>query len=150
MRAVSFETALERVGYGRFQRRLLVICGLGWAADAMEVLLVSFALPAMSAEWGLSTGQKSLLATAIFLGMFAGAVFWGRLSDRIGRRLGFILTIAFDSLFGLLSAFSPSFGVFLLLRVFNRLWRRRNASGGLRDVRRIPAGEKTRLAPGDP
>mgnify|MGYP000848832651 CR=1 FL=1 len=117
MRALSFDSALESVGYGRFQRRLLVICGLGWAADAMEVLLVSFALPAMSAEWGLSTGQKSLLATAIFLGMFAGAVFWGRLSDKIGRRLGFILTIAFDSLFGLLSAFAPSFSIFLILRV---------------------------------
>ena len=117
MRAVSFETALERVGYGRFQRRLLVVCGLGWAADAMEVLLVSFALPVMSVEWGLSTGQKGLLATAIFLGMLAGSVFWGRLSDKVGRRLGFILTIAFDSLFGLLSAFAPSFGVFLFLRV---------------------------------
>ncbi len=117
MRKFSFEEALQRVGYGRFQRRLLVICGLGWAADAMEVLLVSFALPAMSQEWSLTVAQKSLLSTAIFLGMLVGAVFWGRLSDRIGRRAGFVLTIAIDSLFGLASAFAPGFGWFVALRV---------------------------------
>ncbi|MBU1080399.1 MAG: MFS transporter, partial [Spirochaetes bacterium] len=116
MRSVSFDEALERAGYGRFQRRLLVICGLGWAADAMEVLLVSFALPAMAAEWSLSAAQKGLLATAIFLGMLAGAVFWGRLSDLIGRKAGFILTVAIDSAFGLASAFAPGFAWFLVLR----------------------------------
>lgn len=116
MRFVSYERALEKIGYGRFQRRLLWICGLGWAADAMEVLLVSFALPAVAAEWRLSAAQKGLLGTAIFVGMFAGALFWGRLSDRIGRKAGFILTIAFDSLFGLASAFAPSFGWLLVLR----------------------------------
>lgn len=116
MQRVGYERALESVGYGRFQRRLLWICGFGWAADAMEVLLVSFALPAMSAEWGLSAAQKSLLATAIFIGMFVGAVFWGRLSDKIGRKAGFILTIAFDSLFGLASAFAPSFVWLVVLR----------------------------------
>jgi putative MFS transporter len=117
MRVVSFDSALESVGYGRFQRRLLVVCGLGWAADAMEVLLISFALPAMAGEWALTAAQKSLLGMAIFFGMLAGAVFWGRLSDRVGRKAGFILTIAFDSVFGLLSAFAPSFGWFLALRV---------------------------------
>jgi putative MFS transporter len=116
MRFVSYERALEKVGYGRFQRRLLWICGFGWAADAMEVLLVSFAMPAMAAEWKLSAAQKGLLGTAIFIGMFAGAVFWGRLSDRIGRKTGFILTIAADSLFGLASAFAPSFAWLLILR----------------------------------
>lgn len=116
MRSVSFDQALEAAGYGRFQRRLLVICGLGWAADAMEVLLVSFALPAMAAEWALSPFQKSALATSIFIGMLAGAVFWGRLADRIGRKAGFILTIAIDSIFGLASAFAPGFSSFLILR----------------------------------
>ncbi len=117
MQSVSYDEALERVGFGRFQRRLLLVCGLGWAADAMEVLLVSFAMPAMAAEWSLSVFQKSLLATAIFVGMLIGALFWGRICDRIGRRVGFVLTIAFYSLFGFLSAFSPSFEWFLVLRL---------------------------------
>ncbi|WP_448594735.1 MFS transporter [Thermoflexus hugenholtzii] len=112
----TFEEAIDRVGLGRFQYKLMAICGAGWAADAMEVLLISFALPAIRQEWGLSTAQAGLLGTAIFLGMLAGAWFWGTLSDRIGRKLGFILTVLIDSGFGLLSAFSPNFATLVLLR----------------------------------
>jgi len=117
MRAFSYEEALAKVGYGTFQRKLLLICGLGWAADAMEVLLVSFAMPSMKAEWSLSNAQTGFLATAIFIGMLAGALFWGRLADKVGRKVCFMLTIAFYSLFGALSALSPSFVWFLALRI---------------------------------
>jgi putative MFS transporter len=117
MRHLSLDPLVEQVGYGRFQRRLLWVCGLGWAADAMEVMLVSFALPAMAAEWALSAAQKGLLATALFVGMLAGALIWGRLSDLVGRKWGFMATIGIDSVFGLLSAFSPNFSVFLVLRM---------------------------------
>ncbi len=112
----TLDHAVEQVGYGRFQTRLMLLCGLGWAADAMEVLLISFALPAIGQEWNLTAAQKGLLGTAIFLGMLAGAWVWGYLSDRIGRKTGFISTVAIDSVFGLLSAFAPSFGWLVALR----------------------------------
>jgi MFS transporter, putative metabolite:H+ symporter len=115
-RIVSIDQAIEEIGYGKFQRRLLWICGLGWAADAMEVLLIAFILPAIGEEWGLSATQKGFLATGIFLGMLLGSFLWGRISDLLGRKLGFIATIGIDSGFGLLSALSPSFLVLLILR----------------------------------
>jgi MFS transporter, putative metabolite:H+ symporter len=116
MRTLDYNEALEKVGYGRFQRKLLAICGIGWAADAMEVLLVSFAMPAMSAEWHLAKSQSAFLQTAIFLGMILGALVWGRLADKIGRKIGFMATIAVYSVFGALSALSPNFETFLILR----------------------------------
>ncbi|MBN2048431.1 MAG: MFS transporter [Anaerolineaceae bacterium] len=116
IKSMTFNHAIEEIGYGKFQRKLMWICGLGWAADAMEVLLIAFALPAIGEEWQLSPEQKGLLATAIFIGMLAGAWIWGRLSDLIGRKTGFISTIAIDSGFGLLSAFAPTFPVLLILR----------------------------------
>ena len=115
-RTVPFNDAIEEVGYGRFQKRLMWICGLGWAADAMEVLLIAFALPAIGEEWGLSPEQKGFLSTAIFLGMLFGALVWGRISDKLGRKLGFMATIGIDSGFGLLSAFAPNFPLLVIFR----------------------------------
>lgn len=113
---ISIEDAIDEAGFGPFQIKLMIICGLGWAADAMEVLLIAFVLPAVGKEWGLTPAQMGFLGTAIFLGMLAGALVWGRLSDLVGRKIGFISTVAIDSIFGLLSALSPSFIWLVILR----------------------------------
>jgi putative MFS transporter len=113
----TLEQAIEEIGVGRFQKKLLIICGLGWAADAMEVIIIAFVLPAVIGLWGLSGAQAGWLTPAIFIGMAVGAIFWGRLSDRIGRKVGFQATIAIDSIFGLLSAFSPNFIFLFITRV---------------------------------
>lgn len=57
-----------------------------------------------------------MLATAIFLGMLGGAWFWGTISDYIGRKLGFQLTVLIDSVFGFLSALSPSYAWLVVFR----------------------------------
>ncbi len=116
MEKLTLEEAIERIGFGRFQIKLLFICGASWAADAMEVLIISFVIPALMKEWKLSTVQAGFLGTATFLGMLVGAWFWGTISDYIGRRLGFQLTILVDSLFGFLSALAPNFPLLVLFR----------------------------------
>lgn len=118
---LSVGDAIDRIGWGRFQRKLLWICGASWAADAMEVLLIGFAIPSLVADWGLSRAQGGQLASALFFGMLVGAWFWGALSDYIGRRFSFVTTIGVDSLFGLLSALAPSFPVLLVLRFLTGL-----------------------------
>lgn len=112
----TVEQVINRIGFGRFQLKLLLICGASWAADGMEVLLIAFALPAVTREWNLTTAQAGFIGTAIFLGMLAGAWFWGTISDYIGRRTGFQATVLIDSLFGFLSALSPSYLWLALLR----------------------------------
>ena len=112
----TVQEAIDEIGYGRFQRRLLAVCGVTWAADAAEVLLVGFALPSIRAEFGLDAITGGLLATAGFVGMLLGAWFWGPMADRIGRRRGFVLTVAVFAVFGLAAAFAPSPGWLMLFR----------------------------------
>jgi len=111
------DDAIDRIGFGRFQKRLLGVCGVTWAADAAEVFLIAFALPGFKEEFALSSGEAGLVVSSTFLGMFIGAWFWGTLSDRIGRRTGFQITIAIFAIFGLASAFAPSVWWLAFLRM---------------------------------
>ncbi|MEU4422469.1 MFS transporter [Actinoplanes sp. NPDC024001] len=103
---MHIQDAIDRVGFGTFQRRLFFLCGVTWAADAAEILLLSFALPGITREFGLSPGQAGAVVTSTFAGMLVGAWFWGIMADRVGRRLGFQLTIAIFAVFGVASAFA--------------------------------------------
>ncbi|ADY25925.1 major facilitator superfamily MFS_1 [Deinococcus proteolyticus MRP] len=116
--SLSVDDAIDRIGIGAFQWRLLAICGLTWAADAMEVLLMGFAMPGISAEFGLQKGSPEMtwLLTATFAGMFVGAAFWGYMADRIGRRGVFLTTVALGVVFGVAGAFAPTVALLMLAR----------------------------------
>jgi hypothetical protein len=101
--ALTIQEAVDRIGFGRFQKLLLAVCGVTWAADAAEVLLLGFALPSIIGEFGISAAEGGLIATAPFARMLVGAWFWGTISDYVGRRAGFQLTVLIFAIFGLLS-----------------------------------------------
>ena len=113
---LDVQEAIDRIGFGRFQLRLLLVCGVTWAADAAELLAIGFALPGIREEFGLSAGQAGLVASATFFGMLVGATFWGTLADRIGRRLGFQLTVLIFAVFGMASAAAPTAEALIVLR----------------------------------
>ena len=56
--AVPVQTAIDRIGFGRFQKRLLGVCGVTWAADAAEIFIIAFALPKITEDFGLTTFQR--------------------------------------------------------------------------------------------
>lgn len=116
MSGISMDEALDRAGTGAFQRRLMAIFGLVWAADAMQVLAVGFTAASIAATFQLTVPQALQTGTLFFLGMLIGAVVFGRLADRVGRRSVLILTVACDALFGTLSIFAPDFTSLLVLR----------------------------------
>lgn len=115
-KTITIGEAIERIGVGRFQYKLLAICGIGWAADAMEVIIIAYVIPQVIQEWSLSSGQAGFIGTAIFIGMLLGAWFWGTITDYIGRKAGFQFTVLVDSVFGFLSALSPGYVWLVLLR----------------------------------
>jgi MFS transporter, putative metabolite:H+ symporter len=114
---VTIGAMLESAGTGPFHRRMLVILGLVWAADAMQVLSIGFTAPSIARTFQVSVPVALQTGTAFFLGMMVGAASLGKLADRVGRRKVLIATVALDGVFGLLSAVAPSFEALLALRL---------------------------------
>ena len=96
--AETFVARLDRVPLNRFHWRLLILSGLGWMFDAMDVLMLGFLLGPIASEFKLDPGQRGSIASATFVGMFLGAAVAGRLADRYGRRGVFTVTLVIFSI----------------------------------------------------
>uniref|UniRef100_A0A831THF2 MFS transporter n=1 Tax=Thermorudis peleae TaxID=1382356 RepID=A0A831THF2_9BACT len=100
---VTVSDRLEAIPTTREHWRIVLLSGLGWMFDAMDVGLVGFVLVGIGRDWGLERTQLGLIASAGFLGMFLGALVAGRLADRYGRRPLFMATLLTYSIATLLS-----------------------------------------------
>ena len=107
---------LDELPYTRKHNKLLLGSGVGWALDAMDVGLISFIMAALVSEWGLGSGQLSLLGSVGFVGMAVGASLGGLLADRIGRRQVFAITLLVYGIATGLSALSTGLVMLIILR----------------------------------
>ena len=107
---------LDRLPFTRRHGRILASSGLGWALDAMDVGLVSFVIAALAVQWTLSPQETSLIVAIGFAGMALGGTIGGLLSDRIGRRAVFAITLLVFGIATGLSALAWSVGALLVLR----------------------------------
>ncbi|RZT39362.1 MFS transporter [Cupriavidus agavae] len=114
---MGLDQAIETAGVGKFQRRLFVIFGLVWAADAMQVLSIGFSAPSIARTFGITVPQALQTGTFFFIGMLVGAFAFGRLADRFGRRPALLLAVCIDAACGVASAFAPDFTWLLALRL---------------------------------
>ncbi len=100
------------------QRKLLGISGLSWMFDAMDVGMLSFIIVALQKDWGLTPQQMGWIGSVNSLGMAVGALMFGMMADRIGRKKVFMITLLLFSVASGVSAFSTTLAVFLILRFF--------------------------------
>jgi MFS family permease len=88
METYTTDDALTKMGFGRSQALVLVYAGMGWVAEAMELMLLSFLGPFVREQWNISPQNESMLSSFVFAGMLIGACAWGFVSDKYGRRYG--------------------------------------------------------------
>lgn len=97
---------LEKLPFSRWHLKLAIIAGLGVLFDSADFALFGAALPPIAREFGLGPAGAGLLATTGLIGTCLGALFWGTISDYIGRRKSFNVTILIFSVFTGLTAIS--------------------------------------------
>lgn len=101
----------------RRQSGLITGVGIAWLFDAMDVGLLSFIISQIEGEWHLSAGAVGMIGSVSSLGMAIGAVLFGALADRIGRKSVLLITLLIFSLGSFASAFATGYAMFIALRL---------------------------------
>jgi SHS family lactate transporter-like MFS transporter len=98
-------------------RNALLAGFLGWTLDAFDYFILTYVLAQVATEFHKSVAEMTLTITASLLMRPIGALLFGLMADRWGRRLPLIIDVLFYSVVEVLSGFAPSYGVFLALRL---------------------------------
>ncbi|MCF5715986.1 MFS transporter, partial [Pseudomonas tremae] len=120
--ASVFETdlpaRLDRLPWGRFHTLLVVALGITWLLDGLEVTLAGSVAGALKASpaLNLTNSDIGLAGAAYIAGAVLGALFFGWLADRLGRRKLFFITLLLYVGATAATAFSFSFWSFMLFR----------------------------------
>jgi len=97
--------------------RAAVLAGfLGWTLDAFDFFLVVMTLPAIAAEFHQTDKAVAFSLTLTLAFRPLGALAFGLLADRYGRRLPLMLDLVFYSIIEVASGLAPTLGAFLALR----------------------------------
>ncbi len=102
----------------RLHWNILLLTGIGWMFDAMDVGLVSFVMPAIQKEWSLSPSQLGMLGSIGMVGMGFGAAAAGMLADRWGRRTVIVFTLVLYGVATGLAGLSTGLMMLLVFRFF--------------------------------
>jgi MFS family permease len=86
---------LDRLPWSAWHWRVVIALGVSWLLDGLEVTVVGSLGPALqrSDTLGLSATEIGWAASAYIAGAVLGALFFGRLADRLGRKRMFLVTL---------------------------------------------------------
>ena len=111
---------LDRLPWGRFHTRVVVALGITWVLDGLEVTIAGAISGALKQSPSLhfSNADVGIASSAYLAGAVLGAIFFGWLTDRLGRKRLFFITLAVYLVATAATAFSWNFASFVLFRLF--------------------------------
>ncbi len=101
----------------RNQRNALLAGFLGWTLDAFDFFILTFVLATVAKDFHKSIPEIALTLTASLAMRPVGALLFGLMADRYGRKRPLMISIIFYSFIEILSGFAPTYTAFLILRL---------------------------------
>ena len=112
----DIQPRLDRLPWSRWHVKVVFALGFAWLLDSLEANIIGSVLGILKKIWNFTPLQGSLAVSVWLIGIMVGAVVFGYLSDRIGRKKVFYLTLLWYGLFTAACAFSADIWVFIFLR----------------------------------
>ena len=111
---------LDRLPWGGWHWRVVIALGITWIIDGLEVTLVGSISGVLQSEKSLNFSDEQIgqLGSAYLAGAVLGALFFGYLTDRLGRKKLFTVTLALYLVAAFATAFSWNFWSFAVFRFF--------------------------------
>lgn len=97
-------------------RHALIACYLGWTLDAFDFCIMVFVMGDVAKAFGVPLGSAALAMTLTLMCRTFGALIFGRIADRFGRRITLMINILCFSVLELASGLAPTLTAFLILR----------------------------------
>ncbi len=107
---------LDRLPWSKWHWYIIASLGTVWILDGLEVTMKGSLGPALRDDLGLTSGQVGLVASVYVAGAISGALFWGFLTDRKGRKKLFMATLGVYMLGVVLTTVSWGFLSFAVFR----------------------------------
>jgi SHS family lactate transporter-like MFS transporter len=90
---------------------------LGWTFDAFDFFILTFVIDDVAKTFGKSRPEIALTITLALCLRPIGALLFGVMADRIGRRVPLMLNVLFYAIISVLSGWAPNYRIFLILRM---------------------------------
>ena len=104
------------MSWTREQKNVTIAAYLGWTLDAFDFFLMVFVLKDIATEFNTKIPAVAFAITLTLAMRPLGALIFGRLADKYGRRPTLMINIACYSVLELLTGFSPNLATFIVLR----------------------------------
>jgi SHS family lactate transporter-like MFS transporter len=102
----------------RANQRNAVLAGfLGWTLDAFDFFILTLIVDDIARSFGKSRPEIALAITLTLAMRPLGAIVFGLMADRFGRRIPLMINVVFYAIVSVLCGIAPNYGVFLLLRM---------------------------------
>jgi len=114
---------IDRLPWSRFHTRLVVALGVAWVLDGLEITIASNVGPSLTLPSTLHMSASAVadIATWYLIGEVIGALFFGQLSDKLGRRNLFMITLAVYLVGSGLTALTPAGGYWFIFLYATRV-----------------------------